>query len=101
LAYSGDVTRLLIAHWEGDRQAFEQLLPAVCEDMHRITRAQLGRKGKGHTLQATSLVHEAYLRLVNQSRVNWVDRQHFLAVCARAIRMAHRARQRPGSNGRP
>jgi RNA polymerase sigma factor (TIGR02999 family) len=83
---SGEVTQLLVAYREGDRDAFERLVPIVYDDLRRIARAHLRRNRAGHTLNTTVLVHEAYLRLVDQTRAQWEDRQHFLSVCARAMR---------------
>ncbi|HXV75964.1 MAG TPA: sigma-70 family RNA polymerase sigma factor [Candidatus Polarisedimenticolaceae bacterium] len=82
----GEVTRLLVAYREGDREAFDRLVPLVYQDLRRIARAHLRRMRAGHTLDTTGLVHEAYLRMVDQTRAEWVDRQHFLSVCARAMR---------------
>jgi RNA polymerase sigma factor (TIGR02999 family) len=86
MANPGEVTQLLIAYREGDREAFDRLVPIVYQDLRRIARAHLRRGRSGHTLDTTGLVHEAYLRLVDQTRVEWIHRQHFLSVCARAMR---------------
>ena len=86
MADPGEVTRLLVAYRDGDQNAFERLVPMVYDDLRRIARAHLRRKRAGHTLNTTVLVHEAYLRLVDQSHANFEDRQHFLSVCARAMR---------------
>jgi RNA polymerase sigma factor (TIGR02999 family) len=86
LAEPGDVTQLLVAYREGDRGAFDRLVPLVYEDLRRIARGHLRRWRPGETLDTTALVHEAYLKLVDQSRADWRDRSHFLAVCARAMR---------------
>jgi len=83
---SGDVTRLLVAYRDGDRQALDRLVPMLYDDLRRIASSHVRRGPSGHTLQTTALVHEAYLRLVDQSRANWQDRHHFLSVCARAMR---------------
>jgi RNA polymerase sigma factor (TIGR02999 family) len=82
---AGEVTRLLFAYRSGHREALDELLPLIYDDLRRIARAQLRGKS-GHTLRATGLVHEAYLRFVDQTSANWQDRQHFLSVCARAMR---------------
>src|SRR5262245_18844185 len=81
-----DVTGLLISWRAGDGRAFEQLVPLVYGELHRIAHGQLGRERAGHTLSTTGLVHEAYFKLVDQTRVQWVDRSHFFAVAARAMR---------------
>jgi RNA polymerase sigma factor (TIGR02999 family) len=86
VADPGEVTRLLVAYREGDREAFDRLVPIVYEDLRRIARAHLRRMRSGHTLDTTGLVHEAYMRMVDQTHAQWVDRQHFLSVCARAMR---------------
>ncbi len=86
MTQSGDVTQLLHAFRDGDREALDRLVPIVYDDLRRIAKAHVNRGPSGHTLQTTALVHEAYLRLVDQSRANWEDRQHFLSVCARAMR---------------
>ncbi len=81
-----DVTELLGKCREGDARAFERLIPIVYGDLRRIARAQLLRAPSGNTLQTTGLVNEAYLRLVDQTSATWEDRQHFLCVCAKAMR---------------
>jgi len=82
----GDVTRLLHAYGEGDREAFDRLVPLVYDDLQRIARAQLRGRKPGQTLDTAGLVHDAYLRLVDQTKADFQDRQHFLAVCAKAMR---------------
>ena len=81
-----EITGLLIAHRDGDQQAFEQLVPLVYEDLRVIARSQLSRLRPGRTLNTTALVHEAYLKLVDQTRVRINDRGHFFAIAARAMR---------------
>lgn len=83
---SGEITRLLRAHHEGEREAFDRLVPLVYERMRRIARGQLARGGRGHTLSTTALVHDAYVQLVAETGVDWQDRSHFYAICARAMR---------------
>jgi RNA polymerase sigma factor (TIGR02999 family) len=80
------VTQLLIAYRDGDRDAFDRLVPMVYEDLRRIARRQLRRGAPGQTLNTTGLVHEAYLKLVDPAKVDWQGRGHFLAVSARAMR---------------
>jgi RNA polymerase sigma-70 factor (ECF subfamily) len=82
----GEVTRLLHDLRAGRREAFDALMPLVYEDLHRRALGYLRRERAGHTLQATALVHEAYLRMIDQRRVEWQDRAHFLAVAAQAMR---------------
>lgn len=81
---TGEVTQLLFAYRAGDRGALDRLVPLVYDDLRRIARAQL-RGRTDQTLRSTSLVHEAYVRLVDAS-ATFEDRQHFLAVCATAMR---------------
>jgi RNA polymerase sigma factor (TIGR02999 family) len=85
-ANCGEITRLLVARRQGDREAFEQLVPLVYEDLRQIARRQLARHRAHGTLNTTALVHEAYLKLVDQSRVEVNDRGHFFAIAARAMR---------------
>lgn len=85
-AATRDITRLLQAHHRGDRDAFDRLVPLVYDRMRRIARGQLARSGRGHTLSTTGLVHEAYVQLVSETGVDWQDRSHFYAICARAMR---------------
>lgn len=81
-----DITELLLAHGGGRTGAFDRLVPLVYEDLRRVARAQLRRHRPGDSLNTTGLVHEAYLRLVDQSRTSYRDRGHFFAVCAVAMR---------------
>jgi len=82
----GDVTELLHAHGRGQADAFERLVPLVYDDLRRVARSQLRRLRVGETLDTTALVHEAYVRLVDQTHASWQDRGHFLAVSAVAMR---------------
>ena len=70
----------------GQPQAFESLLPLVYNELHALARRQRKGEAEGHGLQTTALVHEAYLKLIDQSRVEWQDRAHFYSVAALAIR---------------
>lgn len=92
-----DVTGLLLAWRGGDEQALGQLLPAVERELHRLARHYMRGERAGHSLQATALVNEAYLKLIDARRVNWQNRSHFVAMAARAMRRilvdAARARQ--------
>ncbi len=91
-----DITHLLQAHGRGEDGAFDQLMPMVYDDLHRIARRQLRRGRRGDTLNTTGLVHEVYLKMVDQSRASWQDRSHFFAISARAMRqiIVDYARQR-------
>lgn len=82
----GEVTRLLLAYQEGDREAFQQLTSLVYDELRRIARRQIARGGAGATLNATVLVHEAYLRLIDERRIEWQGRAHFFAIAARCMR---------------
>ena len=80
------VTGLLVAWGKGDEAALEQLVPLVERELHRIAKRCMAGERAGHSLQATALVNEAYLRLVDVQHVNWQDRAHFLAMSARLMR---------------
>ncbi|HXK02381.1 MAG TPA: sigma-70 family RNA polymerase sigma factor [Verrucomicrobiae bacterium] len=83
---SAGVTELLIDWSKGDRGALDRLMPLVYEELRGIARRHLNLEAHPQTLQSTALVHEAYLRLIDQNRVEWRDRAHFFAVSARLIR---------------
>lgn len=83
---AGDVTRLLGQARAGDRQAFDQLLPVIYQELRRVAERQLRRERPDHTLGASGLVHEAYLKLVDQLQVDCKSREHFYSVAARAMR---------------
>ena len=80
------MTRALVAYGKGDRQAFEQVVSRLYDDLRKIARRQLRRSSPGQTLDTTALVHEAYLKLAGHGRLDCNDREHFLAVVARAMR---------------
>lgn len=82
----GDVTKLLQALGRGEPQALERLLPVVYADLRRLAQRQLRRNRHGNTLHTTDLVHEVYLRLVDQSQVSAESRGHFFALSAQAMR---------------
>lgn len=97
------VTEVLLSCRGGDRDAFDRLFPLVYDDLRDVAVRQLRRERTGHTLGATALVHEAYVRMVDINRVEWHDRAHFLATAARAMRRIlvdharkHRAARRGG-----
>jgi RNA polymerase sigma factor (TIGR02999 family) len=81
-----EITRLLAEWSKGDRDALERLTPLVQAELRRIARRQMSRERPGHTLQATALVNEAYLRLAGHDGFEWQDRLHFFAVCAQVMR---------------
>ena len=80
------VTVLLRAWSDGDEAAFEQLLPLVEAELRRLARTYMARERRGHTLQTTALVNEAFVRLVDTKGLRWQDRAHFLAISARLMR---------------
>ena len=81
-----DVTNLLSAWKEGDESALEQLMPLIVDDLRRQAEVYLRWERPGHTLQATALVNEVYMRLVDQKEIEWKDRAHFFAVAAISAR---------------
>ena len=82
----GDVTRLLKELSGGNREALESLVPKVYEELRLIAQRHLRNEADGHTLNATALVHEAYVRIAKLDRIDWQDRAHFFAVASQAIR---------------
>ena len=85
-ASSGAVTELLRAWSDGDEGALERLLPLVEAELRRLARGYMGRERRGHTLQVTALVNEAFLRLTSARGLRWQDRAHFLGISARLMR---------------
>lgn len=104
MATPSNITQLLRAHAEGEVDAANRLFPLIYTELHRLARRQLGAVGRpGPTLNTTALVHEAYLKLVDQTRVGAGERAHFFALVARAMRQIiidqarrHRAGKRGG-----
>jgi RNA polymerase sigma factor (TIGR02999 family) len=86
MSEGSDVTLVLKDVRGGSREAADRLLPLVYDELRRLAQSRMSRERRDHTLQATALVHEAYLRLVDQTRVEWQDRTHFFAIAAQAIR---------------
>ena len=80
------VTGLLRAWSEGDPTALDALLPLIEAELHRLARSYMARERRDHTLQATALVNEAFLRLTGAEHVQWTDRAHFLGIAARLMR---------------
>jgi RNA polymerase sigma factor (TIGR02999 family) len=80
------ITQLLQCWSQGDEGAIERLMPLVYDELHRMARRYMSNEKPGHTLQATALVNEAYLRLVNAADANWQNRTHFFAVSAQVMR---------------
>lgn len=81
-----EVTQILHDWSGGDAQAPERLMPLVYDELRRLARSFLFREREGHTLQPTALVHEAYVRLVDQTRVNWQNRAHFYGIASSMMR---------------
>jgi RNA polymerase sigma factor (TIGR02999 family) len=92
----GEVTQLLRAYDNGDRSAFDRLVPIVYDELRRLARRHIRRGPRGQTLDTTGLVHEAYLKLAGSPELHLKDRGHLMAVTARAMRqvMISRARAR-------
>ena len=80
------ITRMLRQWSDGNREALEELMPLVYDELHRQARRYLRRERSNHTLQTTALIHEAYLKLIDQRDVNWESRTHFFAVAAQMMR---------------
>lgn len=99
---SHDITALLGEWSGGNRFALEKLLPLVYAELRQIASRQLRRERVGHTLQPTALIHEVYLRLVDQRRVDWQNRAHFFGVAAQVMRrilVDHARRHDAGKRG--
>lgn len=93
---SHDVTQLLLKWSSGNQDAFSELLPLVYRELQKIAHRYLSRERSSNTLQTTALVHEAYLKLIDQNRVQWQNRAHFFGIAAQAMRriLVDNARQR-------
>jgi RNA polymerase sigma factor (TIGR02999 family) len=91
-----DATDLLLAWSQGDESAFEKLVPLVYQELHALARRYMRSERSDHTLQATALVNEAYVRLIDVNRIRWQNRSHFFAVAAQTMRriLVEFARQR-------
>jgi RNA polymerase sigma-70 factor, ECF subfamily len=77
----------LLAEWsDGNQSALDELYPLVYDELHRLARRYMSRERKGHTLQTTALINEAYVRLVDQRNVHWANRSHFFAISAQIMR---------------
>jgi RNA polymerase sigma factor (TIGR02999 family) len=99
---SADITQLLRAWTEGDQRALSELTPAVYVELHRLAHRYMRRERPGHSLQTTALVNEAYLRLVDYTRMQWQNRAHFFAVSAQVMRriLVEHARRHNVKRGR-
>ncbi len=81
-----DLTTLLVDWSKGDQGALDELIPLVQPELQRLARSYLRRERGGHILQTDALINEAYIRLVDQDRVQWASRAHFFGICARMMR---------------
>ncbi len=81
-----DVTQLLVDWSDGKQESLDKLMQAVYDELHKMAGRYLRREREEHTLQTTALVHEAYLKLIDQRRVRWQNRAHFFAIAAQAMR---------------
>lgn len=84
--HGSEVTRLLQQWTEGRQDALDQLVPQVYAELRRLASSYLRRERPNHTLQATALVHEAFLKLIDQRAVRWQNRAHFFGIAAQAMR---------------
>lgn len=98
-----EVSQLLIKWGSGDQEALDQLMPLIYGELRRLARSYLRRERPGHTFQTTDLVHEAYLKLIDQEHPRWQNRAHFFAISAQLMRRilvdyarAHQAEKRGG-----
>ena len=98
------LTELLVASGQGDKAALDELMPVVYDELRRLAQKYLSRERSDHTLQTTALVHEAYLRLIDQKSVNWQNRAQFFGIAAQMMRRIlinhaneRRAQKREGS----
>jgi RNA polymerase sigma-70 factor, ECF subfamily len=81
-----EITQLLLAWSEGDKEAFDRLTPLIYSELHRLAKSYMRRERAQQTLQTTALIHEAYLRLIDADSVQWQSRAHFFGVAARVMR---------------
>ncbi|MCI0602322.1 ECF-type sigma factor [bacterium] len=86
LTSSNEVTQLLHAWGNGDKEALHKLMPIVYKELHRLAAAYMRKESPGHTLQTSALVNEAYIKLVNQKNVRWENRAHFFGIAAQLMR---------------
>src|SRR5438105_5141041 len=99
---ANDVTGLLLSWRQGDAGALDRLVPLVYDELRRVARRHLRRESPGHTLQATALVHEVFVRLLDADRITPTTRTHFFAISARLMRQVlvdHARRKRAGKRG--
>jgi RNA polymerase sigma factor (TIGR02999 family) len=97
-----EITQLLAKWRDGNQSALDELYPLVYDELHRLARRYMSRERKGHTLQTTALINEAYVRLVDQRNVHWANRSHFFAISAQIMRrilIDHARRHRYAKRG--
>lgn len=101
---SKEITQMLVEWSNGHQEVLEQLMPLVYDELRRLAAYYFYRERSDHTLQPTALVHEAYLRLVDQTKVRWQNRAHFFGIAAHLMRqilvnhaLSHRAAKRGGT----
>lgn len=83
---SHEVTQLLISWSDGDKSALDKLMPLIYRSLQKIAHLHLNRERSSHTLQTTALVHEAYMKMIDQNSVHWKNRSHFFAIASQAMR---------------
>ena len=101
-AFPQEITQILLSWGKGDQAALDQLIPLVYPELRRMARRYMGRENSAHTLQTSALINEAYLRLIDQQKVEWQDRGHFFAVAAQVMRhilIDHARRHRYSKRG--
>ena len=96
-ALGHEITQLLQAWRQGDERALEKLTPQVYRELHRAAKGCMARERDGHTLQTTALINELYLRLSDLKLIDWQNRAHFFALCARQCGVFSPTRPAPGS----
>lgn len=98
---STNVTRLLLAWGDGDKEALNKLIPLVHTELRRMAARQMRKEKPGHTLQTTALVDEVYIKLIDQKNVRWQNRAHFFGIAARLMRriLVDHARKRASLKG--
>jgi len=97
----GEITELLLAWSSGEVSALDKLIPLMYEELRRLAHRYMRNQRPDHTLQTGALINEAYLRLVDSSRVKWQDRVHFLAVAAQLMRRPPRVARSGGEHRGP
>ena len=97
-----EITRMLIELTDGNRDVVDQILPHIYDELKRLASSYLRRERSDHTLQPTALVHEAYMKLIDQKRVHWQNRAHFFGIAAQVMRrilLDHARKHQAGKRG--